>query len=201
MTVILNLITEDLPSELICEQIITAIDGNVHIGNRLGRCGVGYIKNKLRGFNEAAVGMKFVVLADRDNLRNCPVNMIQEWIGGPRNDNLVVRFAEMEIEAWIMADREKLSTFLEVPLVRIPMNVDQLDDPKQSLVNAARSSRNSRIRDEMCPVQGASNRVGPAYNDRLESFIRNEWRMAVAAQNSPSLQRAERRIRELIDRV
>lgn len=193
----ITIVTEDAPSELIAERIILHVDPEATIGNRLGRQGLGFISKRLRNLNEAARGMRILVLADRDRPENCPIQLIQGWIGGPQNANLMVRLAEMETEAWIMADRERLAEFLEIPLVRIPQAPDTLPDPKEALVSLARLSRSSRIRDDMCPPPRSVTKVGPAYNQRLDDFLRNEWRVDMAAHTSPSLDRAKRRIREL----
>lgn len=193
----ITIVTEDAPSELIAELIVRHVDPEALIANRLGRQGIGFIASKLRSLNEAAQGMRILVLADRDRPENCPVEMIRGWVGGPQNVNLLVRLAEMETEAWVLADRERLATFLEIPLVRVPQNPDTLPDAKLALVNLARLSRSSRVRDDMCPAQGATTRVGPAYNQRLDEFLRTSWRVGEAARISPSLDKAQRRIREL----
>lgn len=197
----LTLITEDLPAEALAHRLLAFSDPDASFGTSLGRKGIGYVTSKLRSLNEAAAGMKIVALADRDSLQNCPVRMIQAWLGGARHPNLVVRIAEMEIESWIMADRESISDFLEVPLNRIPQAPDQIVDAKQELINIARQSRSRKTREEMCPTHGSNSVVGPAYNSNLESFIRVDWRPGNAMRHSPSLRRAEQRIRELAQRA
>jgi hypothetical protein len=196
----LTLVTEDLPSEVLAHRILAHVDAEAVFAQRLGRRGIGYIESKLPSLNRAAAGLKIVVIADRDSRQKCPPEIIRTWVGGPRHPNLVIRMAEMEIESWVMADNESLARFLDVPLNRIPLTPDSIDNPKQILVNIARLSRSRRIRDELCPAVGSSSIVGPAYNSALEKFLRTDWRMARALQNSPSLRRAERRIRELVQR-
>jgi hypothetical protein len=197
----ITLITEDLPSEAVAHRLLGFIDPDTTFDS-LGRRGVGYIQAKLRNLNHAAAGMRIVAIADRDSVQKCPVETIKSWLGGvARNPNLIVRMAEMEIESWIMADREGIASFLNVPLNRIPQFPDTLVDPKQELVNIARLSRNRATRDQLCPASGAQSVVGPAYNSAIESFIRSGWRPARALQNSPSLRRAELRIRELAIRA
>jgi hypothetical protein len=197
----LTLLTEDLPSEVLAHRLLAYVDPDASFITSLGRRGVGYVQSKLRKLNEAAVGLRIVAIADRDSLQNCPIQTIQMWLGGPCHRNLVVRMAEMEVESWIMADREAISGFLDVPLNRIPQNPDTINDPKQELVNIARLSRSRKTREEMCPTMGARNVVGPAYNGALEIFIRKSWRPMHALRHSPSLRRAEQRIRELAQRA
>jgi hypothetical protein len=196
----LILVTEDLPSEALAQRILAYVDPDANF-NSIGRRGVGYVQSKLRSLNQAAAGMRIVVIADRDSVQKCPIEMTRAWLGGaPRHPNLVVRMAEMESESWIMADREGISSFLEVPLNRVPQFPDSLIDPKQELVNIARLSRSRNIRDQMCPAAVAQSIVGPAYNSVVEHFIRSSWRPARAIGNSPSLRRAQLRIRELAQR-
>ncbi len=194
----LALVTEDFPSEVLAHRLLAHVNPDAAFVPSLGRKGIGYIATKLRSLNRAATGMKIVVIADRDSQQNCPPDIIRNWIGGDRHPNLVVRMAEMEIESWIMADIERISEFLDVPLNRIPQAPDAIPDPKRTLVNIARSSRARRIREEMCPQPGSATIVGPGYNDALEFFLRSRWRAGRAIQNSPSLRRAELRIGELL---
>lgn len=197
----LTLVTEDLPSEIASEIILAHVYPEGVVANRIGRKGNGYIQSKLKGFNEAAApGLKIFVLTDRDKPANCPIELRQLWLRGPQSEYLVVRFAEMEVEAWILADPQGIAAYLDVPAARVPGDVDQLADPKQSLVNLARSSRSRRVREDMCPTQGAKNLVGPAYNPRLEEFLRLHWRVDIAIANSPSLNKAAIRMRELMER-
>lgn len=197
----LTLVTEDLPSEIVSEIILRHVDPEGTIATRIGRKGNGYIRRKLKDFNEAAAPtLKIFVLTDRDRPGNCPIELRRQWIRGPQSEYLEVRFAEMETEAWILADPDRIADFLEVAPARVPGNVDQIDDPKRALVNLASSSRNRRVREDMCPPGGATNIVGPAYNLRLEEFLRRHWRVDVAMANSPSLNRAAVRMRELMER-
>lgn len=197
----LILVAEDLPSEAVAHRLLAHVDPDATF-NSIGRGGVGYVQSKLRGLNRAAPGMRIVAIADRDSAQRCPIETIQAWLGGSeRHRNLVVRMAEMEIESWIMADREGIATFLEVPLNRVPQFPDAIVDAKQELVNISRQSRNRSIRDQMCPAAGAARVVGPGYNALVENFVRADWRPRRALPNSPSLRRAELRIREIAQRA
>lgn len=197
----LILVTEDLPSEVLARRLLAHIDPDASFSG-IGRRGVGYVQAKLRSLNRAAAGVRIVAIADRDSVQNCPVEMIRAWLGGSdQHRNLVVRMAEMEIESWIMADRDGISSFLEVPLNRIPQFPDSISDPKRELVNLARLSRSRKMREDMCPAPGAGSIVGPAYNSAVENFIADRWRPLRALQHSPSLRRAEQRIREIAQRA
>lgn len=194
----ITLVSEDILSELLLERILQQMNPELDITQRLGLKGANYVQQKLKALNNAAAGMKILVLLDRDKASNCPIELIARWLGGSRNSNLVIRFAEMESESWLMADQEHLARYLDLPSNRIPSLPDRVEDPKRLLVSLARASRSRRVRDDMCPVKGSSAVVGPAYNQMLSKFIIEQWRLSRAMRNSPSLERAERRIRELI---
>ena len=142
--------------------------------------------------------MGIVALLDRDSPNRCPIDVINAALGGPKHRNMIVRFAEMEIESWIMGDAEALAEFLDVPHNRVPSQPDAVPDPKQTLVNIARRSRSSAVRRDMCPSPGSTATVGPAYNERLEIFLRDNWRTDTAAMRSPSLARALLRVATLL---
>lgn len=193
----LTLISEDLLSEALAQRLLAHVAPDAGFAQRLGRRGLSHVTSRLRKLNEAANGLKIVAIVDRDRPQNCPIQLIQEWLGGPRNPNLVVRFAEMEIESWIMSDRERLAEFLSVPVARLPEAPDTLLNAKETLVNIARRSRDRQVREGLCPQENLRHPVGPLYNVMLEAFIRTRWRAPYAAARSPSLRRAEQRIREL----
>lgn len=197
----LILVTEDIPSEALAHRLLAHIDPDASF-NSIGRGGVGYVQSKLRGLNQAAPGVRIVAIADRDSAQRCPIETIRAWLGNAdRHRNLVVRMAEMEAESWVMADREGIADFLEVPTNRVPQFPDEVIDAKQALVNLSRLSRSRSIREQMCPAVGAARVVGPGYNTLVENFIRTSWRPNRALANSPSLRRAEVRIRELAQRA
>lgn len=196
----LLLVTEDILSETIGRLLLQHVSSDdLHI-NCIGRRGINYIKEKMKNLNKAAAELKIVVIVDRDLPKNCPVEMARKWTGTNPNPNLSIRFAEMEIESWILADNEKLAAFLNVPLNRITFTPDTVLDPKREIVKAARHSRSRQIRDELCPAPGATAVVGPAYNSNLEYFLHNHWRPDIAAINSPSLKRAEKALKLLISK-
>lgn len=197
----LILVTEDIPSEAVAQRLLGHIDPDANF-NSIGRGGIGYVQSKLRGLNRAAPGIRIVAIADRDSTQRCPIETIGTWLGGlERHRNLVVRMAEMEIESWIMADREGIADFLEIPLNRVPQFPDAIADAKRELVNISRLSRSRSIREQMCPAANAARVVGPGYNSLVERFVRANWRPLRALPNSPSLRRAELRIRELAQRA
>lgn len=100
----------------------------------------------------------------------------------------------MEIESWVLADRDRTATMLGVPVHRIPQQTDSIDQPKEFLVNLARRSRYSSVRQDLVPAPGSTAAVGAAYNPRLASFVAREWNPKDAAAASPSLARCIARL-------
>lgn len=175
---------------------------NMTIGVDVHSRGKGYIEERLRSLNRSAQGHPIIVLLDQDGEDDCPNVQTARMLGGAvRNENLLVRFAKLEIESWIMADRESLAMFLDVGVGRIPEQVERVDNPKQTLVNIARQSRSRQIRDAIVPSASSAASVGPLYNMELSRFVRTNWRLNVACEGSQSLRRSLERIIELERRI
>jgi hypothetical protein len=106
---------------------------------------------------------------------------------------MCLRVAVRAVEAWLLADAERLATFLYIPRHRVPTLPDAEADPKATLVRLARRSRSRLIRRDMVPRMGSSARVGPGYAGRIVEFVTatasRGWRPAVAAEHSDSLRR------------
>ncbi len=60
-------------------------------------------------------------------------------------------------------------------------------NPKQTLINIARTSRNKSIRDAIVPRQESGATVGPLYVAQLTEFVEKHWRPDVAQEHSKSL--------------
>lgn len=102
-----------------------------------------------------------------------------------------------------MADRIRLAHFLSVPATRIPIDPEQVIDPKAALIDVARRSRKRAIVADMVPRPGSGRTIGPAYNSRLTEFvydITNGWRPEIASRHASSLARTITRLQELIRR-
>ncbi len=102
------------------------------------------------------------------------------------------RVAVHAVEAWLLADTERMAAFLGIPTERMPLNPDTVLDPKASLIDLARQSRRKVIRGDIVPREGSGSRVGPGYAGRLIEFVtatERSWRPDVAAERSDSLRR------------
>jgi hypothetical protein len=100
------------------------------------------------------------------------------------------RLAVRAIEAWLLADAERMAGFLGVAATSMPREPERLDDPKQTLVHLAGRSRRAAVKKDLVPRPGSGRAVGDAYAGRLADFALDElhgWRPAVAAERAPSL--------------
>jgi len=120
----------------------------------------------------------------------CPGGLIVQYLPHGRHPSFVLRIAVHMLEAWLLADRQAISSFLRVPVARIPNDPDNLPHAKQYLVNLARQSRKRQIVEDIVPPQGSEGVVGRDYAPQMTNFIRTAWRPTIASANSNSLRRA-----------
>ena len=163
----------------------------------LGLRGNQYLRSRMRDFNQIAAHTgPVLVLADLDRPDDCPVELVAEWTGDMSPDpNLLLRVAAMEIEAWIMADRQTFAEWLGVGVNRIPSRPEEVHDPKRAIIELSRRSRNRSLRDRLIISRpdGLYQR-GQDYNVALSNFVQSRWRPEYARRTAPSLDRAISRI-------
>lgn len=179
---------EDILSDAVVRELLRRSKNSFEVESFITN-GCDKIKKKIKGINESAQGMPFLVLTDLD-AGECAPTLINKWLTEPCHPNLIFRVAVREVESWIMADVEGFSRFINVSRSLFPQDMDSLDDPKQFLIQMARKSRKKRLREAIVPRPGISARVGPDYNGALVSFIFEEWDIGRAVQRSDSLKRA-----------
>lgn len=189
----LTLITEDSLSEVVAKKILCETMGERWVAMCL-HWNKDKIASRIHEINQAAQGQVYFVLTDQDTLDRCPPTAIRE-MREQLHRNLLYRFAVMEVESWVMADRESLSRFLLVAKNKIQNNTDQIQNPKEYLIGLAKKSRSSKIRNEMTPGKNTTRKVGAYYNERLIDFVSNHWNVNEAIQNSSSLGRTVDRLR------
>jgi hypothetical protein len=184
----LNLAFEDSLQEAVLKKIISQLERSFSIGKCFSQGGFGYLKKNMKGFNHAAKETPFLVLTDLDR-SECPLILINEWLSFPKHPNLLFRIAVREVEAWILAHRTSMASYLGITPNKIPLPVEEIPDPKQLLINLARKSRYRVLREAIVPKEGSSAQQGPDYNGKLIHFVINSWDSKIAASNSPSLKR------------
>jgi hypothetical protein len=186
--------TEDSISEAVVRRLVSEFRPEVQIQASLGGKGKSYLERKASDLNRTATNIPVLLLVDLDAPRPCPSELISAWLPNGAAKNMLLRVAVMEIESWVLADRQNFASFLGINPVKIPTDTDSLTNPKEFVVNLARKSRIRGVRDDLVPVPGAVTSVGPGYNSRLLSYIRDKWEPSAARIASPSLGR-------LIDRL
>ena len=160
----------------------------VTLGTVYGKNGKQRLLQRLGGYNQAARRLPWVVLVDLDADADCAVPFRAAWLPQP-SAGMCFRVAVREVEAWLLADREHIATFLGVPLGQVPSDPEALPNPKQTVVSLAARSRRRDIREDLVPRPGSGRVVGPAYTSRMIEFTERDWRPEVAAQSAASLRR------------
>jgi hypothetical protein len=190
----LHLVVEDELSEVVIRRILEDTQRDYAIGSAYGRTGFGYLQSTASKWNAAAAaGTPILLLTDLDQ-HECPPELIAEWMNQACHANFLFRVAVREVESWLLADREGFAQFLGISTVLVPAEPDQVDDPKQTLINLARRSRRSVPRQSIVPRPGSTATQGPDYNGCLGDFVRDHWNSNSAKDRSPSLNRAWQRV-------
>lgn len=158
------------------------------------------LRRALPGYNAAAQGDPWLVLVDLDQDFGCAAALVTDWLPAP-STFMRFRVVVREIEAWLLADRDRFTSFFSVPASAVPDQPDRLPDPKATLLATVARSRRNAIRVDMLPRPGSGRQVGAAYTSRLIEFASDGnqgWRPNVAAHRSPSLSSCLARLDSLI---
>lgn len=196
-TVISGAVEGDI-DEVVLRSLIRAVGGEP--GTIYVKQGKDQLKKHLAAYNKAAKYQPWCVLVDLDQDAACASLLIDELLPNPE-PRMCLRIAVREVEAWLMADREHLCSFLSIPVKRIPDNVEVIPNPKETLAHLARFSRRRAIREDMVPREGSGRSVGRGYKAQMIEFVTTEqsgWRPLVAADSSESLRRCLNCLRRLI---
>ncbi len=163
-----------------------------------GKKGCGYIRTKIQGFNRSARSTCYLTLIDlMDTGFSCPPEVLAGWVPHLA-PNMLFRVVVRELESWLLADRQNIADFLSVSPIRIPENPEEVQDPKQSLVNIARRSRNSKVRRSLVPDSGSTAQVGKLYVSEMNAFINTRWDVAEARRSAPSLDRCMSKLESIV---
>jgi len=137
-------------------------------------------------------GMPVLMITDLDR-SPCPPALIADRLGAP-SSGFLFRVCVREVEAWLLADRPAIAAFLKFSLSSVPIQPEQLDDPKAELIRLAKYAPRA-IRTGLTPVGSAT--IDPEYNTLLTTFISDTRSPKVAVLTAPSLARAYQRLRAL----
>ena len=137
------------------------------------------------------------MLRDLDQDADCAPELLRSLLPYP-SPGMLLRIPVRALEAWLLADRHGMASFLGISESHIPEVPEALERPKRSLVDLARKSRKTALRQDIVPGQGLSSEVGPAYSARLIEFVLRHWDLDRAAKSSDSLARCLRVLRTLV---
>lgn len=162
----------------------------LHIGTVYGRKGKPHLLSSLAGYNAAAKHVFWIVLVDLDSDCDCAPVCRHQWLPQP-NSKMSFRIAVRAIEAWLLADRERIANLLRIKTALVTQYPDQLTDPKAELIALASRSRRRQVQEDYVPEAGSGRKVGKLYTGNLIEFVQSEegWRPEIAQTNSESLAR------------
>jgi len=196
--VIISGAVEGLLDEAVLKRMISHVGGLP--GVVYGKAGKASLLKRLAGYNQAAVHSPWMVLVDLDQDAECAPPFRYALLPHPAV-GMCFRVAVREIEAWLLADRERLARFLALPASSIPSDPETVASPKDAMAQLALRSRRRDIREDMAPRRGSGRRVGPAYTSRLIEFVTDQsrgWQPESASNHAPSLARGLGCLRRLV---
>jgi len=196
----LHLAVEDPLSEGVSRRLFGEYRPDVEILQCYGRSGSGFLKKRIRSWNQAARQLPFLVLTDLDQAE-CAPSLIGEWLPTEPHPNLLLRVAVREVEAWLLADHQGWAEFLGLQQPPKFHRPEDLPDPKAALLKEAARSRRRSIRSDLLPAPGTTARVGPNYNGRLIDFVGTTWHPERARHHADSLDRMIRAIEAFRPRI
>ena len=181
-----NILVEGSTDEPVAKKLLK------HVGLEVGVVYSGGGKSRLLQrspiYNKAAQFAPWFILLDLDADTPCASQAIAQWLPNPTN-GMRFRVAVRSIEAWLMADRDSMASFLSVAPSKIQHAIELDRNPKQTLINIARTSRDKSMRDAIVPRQESGAKVGPLYVAQLTEFTEKYWRPQVAQKHCDSLHR------------
>ncbi len=193
------LATEDELSEAVGLRLLEEAPHRLHVSLLFRKGGSGYLRSNVSKWCALAKLQPLLLLTDLDRSR-CPSALIQDWLGEySQPEDLVLRIAVREVEAWLLADHEAMRRLLGKK-GKFPVDPDALPDPKQRLLELAKHAKRD-VRQDLVAEKGAIAAQGIAYNSRLCEFVKQDWDPRRASIRSESLRRAQRRIDEFSARL
>jgi hypothetical protein len=189
--------SEDELREAVGVRLLAEQTATLEVSLYLRRSGFGYLRSRMDNWRQLAQRQPVLLITDLDRLA-CPQLLLDDWLGGQRSDNLLLRVAVREVEAWLLADHDAMSSLLGGK-GSLPPEPDELPDPKQHLLRLAKSAPRA-VRLDLLKAVGSVSSQGLGYNARLTEMVRTTWSPERAATRSPSLARARRSIAALAGR-
>ena len=191
----LNLVVEGQTDLTVLTELLQSLD--VHEIETYVKGGKTELLKGLDGYNKAARFAPWLVVLDLDQVVACAPDYVNSILPAPAN-GMMLRITVRSIEAWLIADREKMAKFLGIPVANFPANPDAEKNPKLLLIELVRRKcRGKQLRQDLLPDPKSGQAVGPGYPGRISEFVQKHWRPEVAAQRSESLARCIHALEQL----
>ncbi|MDD2546966.1 MAG: hypothetical protein PHI55_11910 [Burkholderiaceae bacterium] len=188
--------TEDELSEAVALRLVAEVDEPHEVKHLLRRNGFGYLRSRMDSWCQMAQRQVVLVVTDLDQ-GACPVALSQQWLAGqPTAPHLVLRVAVREVESWVLADHKAMRELIG-PRGTLPPQPDELPDPKQALLRLAKGAPRA-VRNDLFREMAGQPAQGLGYNARLTAWVRTQWNPEQAAERSPSLARARKRLQQTV---
>ncbi len=144
-------------------------------------------KTQVRKLNRDNNNQQFFMVVDLDNDSACAAAEKRRLLNGDTpSPALKIIIAVRAAEAWLLADRHELATYLGVALKHLPQRPEGETKPKETLINIARKSRNRHIKTALVPITDTA-KQGPEYNTQIADYVRDRWNLEAAKNNAASL--------------
>jgi hypothetical protein len=191
-----DLLVEGPTDEALGRRLLTAT-GHTS-GICFGRRGCAFIQQSIQGYAQRArYGSPLFAMADfMDFEHNCAPSLATALIPD-KPELMILSVVVRELESWILADRQGVADLLRVSVALVPHNPEMLPDPKRSLIDLARRSRRTHIREAFVPQPGTSASTGPGYALEVQRFVAGSWDFNRARELSPSLNRCLERLQAI----
>jgi len=186
-TLTVNIAVEGNLDEAVLKKVLASV--GIDVAYVYGKRGKDHLRTNIKRYNQAARHERWVVLVDLNNDGECPPPFVASWLP-TRNPNLQLRIAVRSIEAWLLAERNEIARFLSVSEQRLPINPEDDEKPKATLINIARRSKSKAIRTDIVPKDGSTAIQGPGYTTCMIEFAMKYWNPERAASYAPSLGRS-----------
>lgn len=188
--------TEDELSEAVVQKLLLHFGEKFSASLFLRRKGFGYLKSNVQKFIELSRSTPVILVTDLDK-KACPLALREEWLGVKELPaEFVFCIAVREIEAWLLSDAIGVSKYLGLRNQVAIRQPEEILDPKRHLLELAKKG-NREAKEALLPEKGSAAVQGLGYNSFLKSFVNAIWSVDRASANSPSLQRAIRKLSTL----
>lgn len=201
---------EDPVTIAVIERLLNYVSAHFSVIMQLPARG-GQVKSKIPQFNRLAQSNPVVMLVDVD--AGCAPLLKQKLFEGmEQSSQFLFNVSVDETEAWLMADRQNFASHFGIDVNKIPESVflkqggrigrlEMNFSYKSSLYlthTLAPLSTKKEIREQVAVTNSNGRTKGKEYNNALVPFIKNDWNIEAAKENSDSLQRMIRRLEELV---